>query len=150
MYKFLFLLLITGTSVFSQSTWTVTKVVDGDTFYAVRDGAKAKFRLIGIDTPEFSIFGRPEEPYAQEATDFMSNMILYHAVLLEEDVQVQDKYGRRLVYVFLEDGTFVNAELVKQGWATTMTIPPNVSHAEHFAELQAEARKRELGIWQIK
>ncbi len=145
---FLFLLFICTTTI-AQSTWTVTKVVDGDTFYAVREGTKKKFRLIGIDTPEFSHFGRPEEPYAQEATDFHSVRILYNTVLLEEDVQPLDKYKRNLVYVYMTDSTFINAELVEKGWATTMTIPPNVTHAELFTKLQAKARKEELGIWMM-
>ena len=149
--KFVVLILfLIPSSTFAQlSAWTVTKVVDGDTFYAVREGSKKKFRLIGIDTPEFSHFGRPEEPYAQEATDFLSDRILYNTVLLEEDVQPLDKYKRNLVYVYMTDSTFVNAELVEKGWATTMTIPPNVTHAELFTKLQAKARKEELGIWMI-
>jgi len=142
------LLIFLSTTTFAQESWTVTKVVDGDTFYAVREGTKKKFRLIGIDTPEFSHFGKPEEPYAQEATDFLSDMVLNHTVILKEDVQPLDRYKRSLVYVYMSDSTFVNAELVERGWATTMTIPPNVEYADHFRKLQSIAREQKIGIWQ--
>ena len=75
-------------------------------------------------------------------------MVLYHTVILKEDVQPLDKYKRSLVYVYLSDNTFVNAELVERGWATTMTIPPNVEYADHFRKLQSIARKEKVGIWQ--
>lgn len=147
-YTTTIILLLSFTALVAQESWTVIKVVDGDTFYAVREGTKKKFRLIGIDTPEFSHFGKPEEPYAQEATDFLSDMVLYHTVILSEDLQPLDKYKRSLVYVYMSDSTFVNAELVEKGWATTMTIPPNVEYSDHFRKLQSEARIKKIGIWQ--
>ena len=135
-------------SAFSQDLWAVSKVVDGDTFYAFSEGNKKKFRIIGVDTPEFSYFGKPEEPYAKEAKNFLKELIEHKFVLLSYDIQPLDKYGRSLVYVYLQDSTFVNAELMKHGWAITMTIPPNVSHADLFLELQKSARRAKRGIWQ--
>lgn len=52
-----------------------------------------------------------------------------------------------LAYVYLQDGTFVNAELVKNGYTMTMTVPPNVRFAEDFAKLQQEARENNRGFW---
>ena len=56
-------------------------------------------------------------------------------------------YGRTLAYVYLEDGTFLNAELVKQGYAMVMTVPPNVKYAHLFVKLQQEARENNRGLW---
>jgi micrococcal nuclease len=58
-----------------------------------------------------------------------------------------DQYGRTLSYVYLEDGIFVNAELIKNGYAVLMTVPPNVAFADEFATLQWEARKNKAGLW---
>jgi hypothetical protein len=68
-------------------------------------------------------------------------------VRLEYDVQTRDKYGRLLAYVYLEDGIFLNAELVKQGYAHVSTYPPNIKHAEEFVRLQQEAREKDRGLW---
>lgn len=97
---------------------------------------------------EWDIDVNVQPPYAQEATDYLSDRVLYYTVILTEDVQLTDRYNRSLVYVYLEDGTFINAELVEKGWATTMTVPPNVKFADLFRELQSEAREKQIGIWQ--
>jgi micrococcal nuclease len=62
-------------------------------------------------------------------------------VRLEFDVRRRDQYGRLLAYVYLEDGTFVNATLVEQGYGQVMTVPPNVRHQDLFLKLQREARE---------
>jgi micrococcal nuclease len=49
--------------------------------------------------------------------------------------------------VYLEDGTFVNASMVRNGCGTVMTTPPNVKYADTFAELARKARKRNRGLW---
>jgi endonuclease YncB( thermonuclease family) len=53
----------------------------------------------------------------------------------------RDRYGRLLAYVYLKDGTFVNAWLVEQGYAQVMTVPPNVKYQDLFLKLQREARR---------
>lgn len=57
------------------------------------------------------------------------------------------KYGRCLAYVYLKDGTFVNAHLLEEGFARVMTIPPNTNHAAEFNQLQALAKEKQKGIW---
>ena len=68
-------------------------------------------------------------------------------MVLRYDVQQRDRYGRILAYVYLPDGTFVNAELVRRGFAQVMTIPPNVRHADLFVRLEREARTSRVGLW---
>lgn len=148
-FSYLIFLLFLFSNTYSQSTWNVTRVVDGDTFYASLDGNELKFRFIGIDTPEFSHFGRPEETYAAEATAFLYDLINGKEVVIEYDVQAKDRYNRHLVYVYLKDGTFLNADIMQKGWAQLMTIPPNVKHVDLFKALQKKARKQEIGIWKI-
>jgi micrococcal nuclease len=68
-------------------------------------------------------------------------------VILVKDVSETDRFGRLLRYVYLEDGTFVNAELVRQGYAVIATFPPDVRHQELFLELEREAREAGRGLW---
>lgn len=77
-------------------------------------------------------------------------MIADKNVLLEYDVQLKDQYKRTLAYVFLEDSTFVNAEMVRNGYAMLMTVPPNVKYADLFYQLQVEARTNKRGLWAIE
>jgi micrococcal nuclease len=74
-------------------------------------------------------------------------MLTGQRVRLELDVQHRDRYGRILAYVFLEDGTHLNAHLLEKGYALLMTVPPNVKYADEFYRLQVEAREAELGLW---
>ncbi|HTN68218.1 MAG TPA: thermonuclease family protein, partial [Dysgonamonadaceae bacterium] len=66
---------------------------------------------------------------------------------LEYDVGRLDRFGRTLAYVYLEDGTFLNADLLKKGYARIMTIQPNVKHADYFLKLERKARKKKKGMW---
>lgn len=66
---------------------------------------------------------------------------------LELDVDQMDRYGRTLAYVYLEDGTFLNAKLVEEGYAVIMTVPPNVKYVDLFIKLQKEARENRKGLW---
>ena len=69
-------------------------------------------------------------------------------VRLSYDVERKNGFGRTLAYVYrIEDAMFVNTELVKQGYVQTLTVPPNVAHAEMLRGLQEEARNANRGLW---
>jgi micrococcal nuclease len=127
----------------------VTKVVDGDTFWADDKTSKGiKVRLIGVDAPESRKTFKKEIGYfGKEAKAYLTNLLDRKSVRLEFDLNRTDQYGRTLAYVFLQDGTFVNAELVKNGYAMVMTVPPNVKFADEFVKLQQEARENKRGLW---
>jgi len=78
---------------------------------------------------------------------FTKDLVEGKAVSLEFDLERQDRYKRLLAYVYLKDKTFVNAEIVKQGYASLMTYPPNVKYADLFLELYREARENKRGLW---
>lgn len=130
---------------------TVVRTVDGDTIYVRLAGGVEKVRYIGIDTPEVHHPTRGEEPGGREATEVNRRLIGRQPVRLEVDVQLRDRYGRLLAYVWVkrpDDGeVMVNAELVRLGYAHVMTVPPNVRHAELFRKLAAEAREHRRGLW---
>lgn len=133
----------------SSENLPVTKVIDGDTFWAdndTKDGVKV--RLIGVDAPESkNVFKKKIGYYGKEAKAYLTKMLSGKNVKLVCDVDSLDQYGRTLAYVYLEDGTFVNADLMKNGYAMLMTIPPNVKFADEFLKLQKEARENNRGLW---
>ena len=87
---------------------------------------------------------------------------------LEYDIEKRDKYGRQLAYVYeletyrnkvdvispvgyeIMNGNeiFINATILKSGFASPLTIPPNVKYAKRFKELTQEARDNKRGLWQ--
>ena len=133
----------------STKYYTIKKFIDGDTFW-INDGSKQglKIRLIGVDTPENQArFGDPEEYFGDEASAFTKSILLNKKVRLEYDIDRTDSFGRTLAYVYLEDGTFLNEELIKQGFAKIMTVQPNSKYAKHFYKLQVGAREDNIGLW---
>lgn len=127
----------------------VTKIVDGDTIWVLTpSGQEIKVRLIGVDSPEARNTGRTRiEYFGKESSDFAKKVLTGQRVRLEYDVQRLDRYKRTLAYVYLEDGTFFNELLVKEGFATVATYPPNVKYADHFLEVQKKARNSKKGLW---
>ncbi len=133
-----------------HNIWRVVYVYDGDTFLAKQGNKKVKFRLIGINTPEkaHKFNDYTEEPYNQEATDYLKSLIHYKPVRVYYDVQTTDGSDRDLVYVFSTDKkTFINAELLKAGLAELMTIPPNVAQVDTFTVLYRQAITEGRGMW---
>lgn len=123
---------------------TVVRVVDGDTV-ELADGEKVRY--IGINTPETVKSNAPVECYGHEASVYNKQLVEGRRVRLAKDVSDRDRYGRLLRFVYLEDGTFVNDILVREGYAYASTFPPDVSKADEFTAAQAEARDARRGLW---
>jgi micrococcal nuclease len=117
--------------------------VDGDTIHVEGIGS---IRLIGIDTPETVDPRGPVEFFANESSAFTSRMVQGEVVRLEFDFQRKDKYDRTLAYVYLQDGTFVNAEIVKQGYGHAYTQYP-FKYLDQFRGYEREARAAGRGLW---
>lgn len=128
-------------------TARLVRVVDGDTIRVALDGREEPVRYIGVNTPEVHHPRRGEEPFGREATEANRRLLGDGDVRLAFDVERRDRYGRLLAYVYLPDGTFVNARLVELGFAQVMTVPPNVAHAEEFLALERAAREARRGLW---
>jgi micrococcal nuclease len=127
----------------------VTRVVDGDTIHVDLDGTDETVRYIGVDTPESVKPGTPVQCFAKRASERNKQLVGGKDVRLRFDVERRDRYGRLLAYVYrTDDGTFVNAALVRDGYARPLTVPPNVRFADRFVELAREARKAGRGLWQ--
>ena len=126
----------------------VTRVVDGDTVHVRLDGDDEAVRYIGVDTPETVKPRTPVQCFGTAASAYNHRLVDGQPVRLRFDAEQRDRYGRLLAYVYrARDGLFVNAALVRGGYATTLTIPPNTEHASQFATLERRARERRRGLW---
>jgi micrococcal nuclease len=123
----------------------VVRVVDGDTIDVLLDGEKVRVRYVGIDTPEPYSEAKPE-CYSKEASDANRRLVEGKTVELVSDVEDKDQYDRLLRYVYADE-VFVNKELVRDGFATTLPIRPNTAHASEFRSLELEAKEKDLGLW---
>jgi micrococcal nuclease len=120
-------------------------VVDGDTIL-LTSGERVRF--IGVDTPESVKPGTPVQCYARRASAFTHRLLDGAAVRLVYGAERRDRYGRLLAYVYrARDGLFVNAALVRDGYARTLEIAPNTAHAAEFAALASAAKHAGKGLW---
>jgi endonuclease YncB( thermonuclease family) len=125
---------------------TVKWVYDGDTLL-LNDGRK--IRLIGINTPEIAHHKKKGQPYGREATEQLRQLLktANYKVRLEQGEQKHDRYKRALAYVFLADGTDVSQWMLKQGWATLMTFPPNIRYLNTYKKAERFAQRNQRNIW---
>jgi micrococcal nuclease len=122
----------------------VRRAIDGDTL-ALSTGETV--RLIGVDTPETKHPKKPVERFGKEAAAFTKRLVEGKEVRLEYDQQRTDTYGRTLAYVYLADGTFLNAEIIRQGYGFAYTRFP-FQYLETFRRLEREAREARRGLWE--
>lgn len=143
---------------------TVVRVVDGDTAHLrLPDGSVEKVRFIGVDTPESTT---KQEPYGSEASGYTKRVLKPgRKIFLETDAELRDRYGRLLAYIWLSKPTefddwdrptlaeatkrMFNAQLMRDGYAQVMSIPPNIQYQDYFLELQREARNADRGLWSL-
>jgi micrococcal nuclease len=109
-------------------------------------------RYIGIDTPESVDPESPVECFGEEAGDFNESLLEAGRVRLVFDREQRDRFGRLLAYVYVNDVTqgrklMLNAEMLRRGFAQTLTIPPNDAFSARFAQLEDEARDAGRGKW---
>ncbi len=127
----------------------VVHIADGDTItVSLGRGRREKVRYIGIDTPELHKPSTPVECFARASAEANARLVDHQRVRLVTDREWRDRFGRLLAYVYRErDGLFVNAELVRGGFAHAVVFRPNVRHAGRFANLQTQAKLAGRGLW---
>ena len=123
--------------VSSKTSAVILKVIDGDT---VKLQTGEVVRLLGINAPERG------QPYYEESTSRLRELIEGKEVILEKDVDDKDQYGRLLRYIFL-NGENINVKLVREGLATVYIIPPNVKYEAELRGAENEAKSLKINIW---
>jgi micrococcal nuclease len=126
----------------------VERVIDGDTI-ELSNGVRVRY--IGMDTPEIRqhINGqwtyRPQR-LAEEARAFNQGLVEGKKIRLEYDEERTDRYHRVLAYVFVND-LFVNAEMIRSGYARVLPHSPNIKYSTLFLKLQRQAKSEQKGVW---
>lgn len=131
-----------------EGPYEVVKVVDGDTIKLMIDGEKKNVRLIGIDTPE-SVHPDQEKnvPEGKLASDHTKELVGDNDLYIEYGTEPQDHYGRPLCYVYLPDGTMLNEQILKDGYAKVLIVGKNKEYKDRFTALQNEAKDAQRGLW---
>jgi micrococcal nuclease len=147
--------------VWGQETVTVLQVIDGETIKIEYHGARELIRLIGIDAPpnranrkalrEAEKNGedvRTVIARGREAASYVKTLAgIGETIRMEFGVEARNRRGRLLGYVYLSNGSMLNEEIVRGGYAAVSTFPPNLKYQERFLAAYEEARKNRRGLW---
>lgn len=127
---------------------TVVRVIDGDTFIAFRNGRRVRVRLIGIDAPEsvqpdarVECFGRQS---ANRLRELLPNGTSVQASYQGSDHQ--DRFDRDFWDVWLQNASFLQAELVRGGHARARAYPPHTRYTAVLAAEERKARSARVGL----
>jgi endonuclease YncB( thermonuclease family) len=128
--------------------YNIKEFIDGDTVAVDMNGTTEKIRFIGVDTPETHDPRKAVQCFGVAAADFTKKTIGTQPVRLQADPinTNRDRYNRLLRYIYLPDGTLVNAEIIKQGYGFAYTSFP-FTKVDEFRQYQKQAREQKLGLW---
>lgn len=121
----------------------VMDVIDGDTIILANG---KRVRYIGMDTPELNNSSGRSTCYAKEARNKNRELVLGKKIKMEKDISEDDKYGRLLRYIYVDD-VFVNKLLVEEGYAVAVAYPPDLKYQLQFKEAERSAFDNNLGLW---
>lgn len=127
----------------------IERVVDGDTVVARLRGARPRVRLIGIDAPESVTPGAPVECWGPEAAA-MLRALLPPGITVRAAYQPggrRDRYDRELWDVWLPDGRFLQAVMVRRGAAAAVAYPPQLAHSDLLERVESGAIEHRRGLW---
>ena len=145
MMSALFFLLATAGYSSAQKRYRVKWVNDGDTIVLTNGW---RVRYIGINAPEIDHENQKAQPYGYEARSFNGKLVSSRKIGLEFDQERYDRYGRLLAYVFLSDGSFLNARMLDNGLAFYLYRRPNLKYDKRLLKAQRAGMKARKGLWQ--
>jgi endonuclease YncB( thermonuclease family) len=138
---------------YRNKTFTVIKVVDGDTIdLDVVDLREQKphtrVRLWGVDTPETRHPTRGVMYYGPKAGEFTKKLVLHQRVRVELEPfeNTRGKYRRLLGYIYLPDGRCLNEQLIIHGYAYADERFAHMFRSKYL-QMQKQAQREERGLW---
>jgi micrococcal nuclease len=130
----------------TERTYVVERVIDGDTLLIA---GGERLRLLGVDTPETVHPSGPVERLGPEASLFTKRLVEGKSVRLGFDKERKDRYGRLLVYVYV-DGRLLNEELIRAGLGEAqLQYPYSNAMKRRFQQAEEEARQARRGLWAL-
>jgi micrococcal nuclease len=147
--KPLFILLFLAVSAvpsqaLDRQTAAVREVLTGDTLRL--EGGKT-LKYIGVQSPPLQHLIPLVREYGHEALAFNQSLVQSKKIWIEWGSQLRDDQNNLLGYVHLEDGTFVNLEILRQGHGKLVRRPPNTKYFDSLRKAELEARRKKLGLW---
>ena len=136
-------------AVTKTSMYSVANVIDGDTIDLVINGKTERIRMIGLDTPETKDPRKPVQCFGQEASQRMRELVNGKNVYIEQDPTQgeRDKYGRLLLYIFLDDRTNVAYKMIYDGYGHEYTYNTPHKYQNQFKNAQKDAENNKRGLW---
>lgn len=130
----------------------VQRSIDGDTI-ELSDGRKVRF--LSMDTPETVKPNTPVMCYGPEAKTVSKNLVEHKTIYISFDKEKVDRYNRDLRFLYLNEIDAqnqdylksVNAELVREGFARSISYSPNTLAKKDFDVLMQKAQSQKLGLW---
>ena len=128
--------------------YPISRFIDGDTIAVNMNGSIETVRMIGVDTPETHRPNTPVQCYGPEAANYTKQLIGVQKVRLRADSldTSRDRYGRLLRYVYLPDGTLVEAKLISEGYGFAYTLFP-FEKTQEFSMDESRAKTAGKGLW---
>lgn len=133
-------------SLNAEKHLTISYVIDGDTFVT---NTGETVRLLGINTPEKKRGELTAEPWGKESSTHVKKWLTGKKVKLITHERIRDRYKRLLADAYFENGTWVNAELIKNGWAHVYSFPDNRSTISSLLKIEEGARAKNKGLWAL-
>lgn len=129
-----------------RAHFMVSRVYDGDTIQVKGLDLKFTIRFVGIDSPEIGYDGRPTQPYAKEAKQYLAELVSGKQVGIKG--YGTGGYNRQLAEVFV-NGANINLEMVKSGLAEVYSgrLPKDLD-SQAYWRAQKKARDSRKGMWQ--
>ena len=125
----------------------LTKCIDGDTAHFMIDGQDTTVRFLAIDTPETKKPNTPVQPYGKEASRYTCDALSRaKEIRLEYEKEKDDKYGRCLAWVFVDD-ELLQEKLIRKGYAKVAYLYDEYTYTGRLQKAEKEAKERELGLW---
>ncbi len=137
-----------------STPYLVVSVADGDTISVVKKGeslkSKVTVRILGLDTPEkYKTRTGYVECYGEEASEYAKKLLLNKTVYLEFDdsQDKQDRYGRLLAHVFLENNENYQAKVIKNGYGFSYVYKHKTKYFDLYSDSEKKAKLSNLGVW---
>lgn len=130
-------------------SYSVVRVIDGDTVIVDVNGQPETLRLIGLDTPETVDPRKPVQCFGVEASNKAKSALSEQKVRIETDPTqgTYDKYGRLLAYIFLPDGMLFNKMMIEEGYGHEYTYHLSYKYQKEFKAAEKQARELKKGLW---